>query len=211
MKTKPPTDGSNDTPDDAPAPGRRADIEPFWVDYQRACKIAVPGFSASALGHTRATADALAELVVTGVKRAQATPLRDFAIEPGADTAQVTDPTDDDDNDNIDSGFDFPQPGDHLVVLDGAGQPRAIVRTTHVEKRLFNQIDEAFAFEAGEGDLSLRWWLTAHRQDFAERAQNEGFEVHEGLALLLEYFELVWPVPVAGSVNELGAGGKLFS
>lgn len=190
----------SDALNDAPAPGRRADIEPFWVAYQRACKVSVPGFSASALGHTRATADALAELVVKGVKRAQATPLRDFAVEPTeGETADA-----EDDN----AGLDLPQPGDHLVVLDGAGQPCAIVRTTHVEKRLFNQIDEAFAFEAGEGDLSLRWWLTAHRQDFAERAQNEGFEVHEGLELLLEYFELVWPVPVAGSTGAPGGGGS---
>ena len=205
---------------DSPLPGRRADIEPFWVAYQRACKVSVPGFSASALGHTRAMADALAELVVTGVKRAQATPLRDFAVEPteaggvsDAVGADADEPNAADDN----AGFDLPQPGEHLVVLDGAGQPRAIVRTTHVEKRLFNQIDEAFAFEAGEGDLSLRWWLTAHRQDFAERAENEGFEVHEGLELLLEYFELVWPVQGEGSegsaatAGPAGSTGKLLS
>ena len=59
---------------------------------------------------------------------------------------------------------------------------------------MFNQIDDAFAFEAGEGDLTLRWWLTAHRQDFAERGEAEGFEVSERSELVLEHFELVWPV-----------------
>jgi uncharacterized protein YhfF len=158
--------------DDAPEPGRAADIEPFWLAYQRAGAIKVEGFSAAPLGHTRRLADALAELVVAGVKRAHATLLRDFEkdLEP------------------------LPQPGDHLVVLDGAGVPRAIVRTTHVEKRCFNEIDDAFAFEAGEGDLSLRWWLTAHRQDYAERAEAEGFEAHERLELVLEYFDVVWPL-----------------
>jgi uncharacterized protein YhfF len=156
---------------DAPEPGRTAEIEPFWLAYQRARAVRVEGFSASALGHTRQLADTLAELVETGVKRAHATLLRDFEkdLEP------------------------LPQPGDHLVVLDGAGTPRAIVRTTHVEKRRFNEIDDAFAFEAGEGDLTLRWWLTAHRQDYAERAEAEGFEAHERLELVLEYFEVVWP------------------
>ncbi len=167
----------------APTPGRSADIEPFWLAYQRACSVKVPGFSASALGHTRALADTLAALVVAGVKRAQATPLRDFAAEADAQGA--------------DPNADLPQPGDHLVVLDGGGAPCAIVRTTQVEKRLFNQIDDAFAFEAGEGDLSLRWWLTAHRQDFAERAQAEGFEADERMELLLEYFEVVWPPPAS--------------
>jgi len=159
--------------DDAPEPGRAAEIEPFWLDYQRACAVAVEGFSAAPLGHTARLADALAELVVAGVKRAHATLLCDFEkdLEP------------------------LPQPGDHLVVLDGSGAPRAIVRTTHVEKRRFNEIDDAFAFAAGEGDLSLRWWLTAHRQDYAERAEAEGFEAHERLELVLEYFDLVWPHP----------------
>jgi uncharacterized protein YhfF len=173
--------------DDAPAPGRAADIEPFWLAYQRACQVKVPGFSASALGHTRALADTLAALVVAGVKRAQATPLRDFETDD-ADPGEARE-------------AGLPQPGDHLVVLDGGGAPCAIVRTTHVEKRLFNQIDDAFAFEAGEGDLSLRWWLTAHRQDYAERAEAEGFAVDERLELLLEYFEMVWPPVVAAGAG----------
>ena len=69
------------------------------------------------------------------------------------------------------------------------------MRNTHVELRHFNQIDDAFAFDAGEGDLTLRWWLIAHRQDFAERAEREGFEIGESTELVLEYFELVWPQP----------------
>ena len=160
-----------------PAPGDTAAIEAFWLAYQRACNVKVEGFSASAFGHRRGLADELAALVASGVKRAHATPLRDFQkdLEP------------------------LPQPGDHLVVLDGAGVPRAIVQTTHVEKRHFNEIDDTFAFEAGEGDLTLRWWLTAHRQDYAERAEVEGFEAHERMELVLEHFDLVWPQPEAGA------------
>lgn len=156
-----------------PRPGHAEDIERLWLEYQRACEVSVEGFSASALGHSRVLADQLAELVLAGVKRAHATPRRDFQkdLEP------------------------LPQPGDHLVVLDGEGRARAIVRNTHVELRHFNEIDEVFAFEAGEGDMSLAWWLTAHRQDFAERGEREGFEAHERLELVLEHFERVWPPP----------------
>ena len=161
-----------------PLPGRAEDIEPFWLAYQRALSVKVEGFSASALGDTRALADEFAELVLAGIKRAHATLHRDFQkdLEP------------------------LPQIGDHLVVLDGTGQPRAIVRCTHVELRHFNEIDDAFAFDAGEGDLTLRWWLIAHRQDFAERAEREGFEADEQLELVLEYFERVWP-PVEAAPN----------
>ena len=156
-----------------PAPGQKDLIQAFWLDYQRHCNINVAGFAATTLGHSRAVADQLAELIVAGVKRAQATLEHDFTA----------------DNDAL------PQPGDHLVVLDGRGRPRAIVRNSHVERRHFDEIDDAFAFEAGEGDLTLRWWLTAHRQDFAERAEREGFQVGERAVLILEYFERVWPAP----------------
>lgn len=170
----------------APLPGDAADIERLWLAYQRERGVEVEGFSASALGHDRVLADALAELVCAGIKRAHATLRRDFQkdLEP------------------------LPQPGEHLVVLDGNGRARAIVRNTHVELRHFDEIDDAFAFEAGEGDMSLRWWLTAHRQDFAERAEREGFEAHERLELVLEHFELVWP-PAAGAGPEQGAPGNV--
>lgn len=154
-----------------PLPGRRDLIEAFWLDYQRACSVQVPGFAAAAFGHTRALADELAGLIRDGHKRAHATLERDFEVE----------------------GDELPRPGEHVVVLDGRGQPQAVVRTTHVERRHFNEIDDEFAFEAGEGERTLAWWLTAHRQDFAERAEREGFQVGERAVLILEYFELVWP------------------
>jgi len=154
-----------------PAPGQKEQIEAFWLDYQRACQVQVAGFAATAFGHTRALADELAALIQGGRKRAHATLERDFEVE----------------------GDELPRPGDHVVVLDGRGRPQAIVRTKHVERRYFNEIDDEFAFEAGEGECTLAWWLTAHRQDFAERAEREGFQVGERAVLILEYFELVWP------------------
>ena len=154
-----------------PRPGRRDEIEAFWLDFQRAGQVQVPGFSATAFGRTRAVADDLAALVRSGTKRAHATLERDFETE----------------------GDELPRPGDHVVVLDGEGSPQAIVRTRHVERRYFNEIDEPFAFENGEGDRTLHWWLVAYRQEFAERAEAEGFQVGERAVLILEFFDLVWP------------------
>jgi uncharacterized protein YhfF len=154
-----------------PLPGRRDEIQAFWLDYQKACSVQVEGFSATACGHARAVADELAALVAEGHKRAHATLERDFEAD----------------------GDDLPRPGEHVVVLDGRGTPRAIVRLTHVERRYFNDIDEEFAFECGEGDRTLAWWLVAYRQEFAERAEAQGFQVGERAVLILEHFELVWP------------------
>lgn len=154
-----------------PLPGRRDQIQAFWLDYQKACQVQVEGFSATAFGHTRAVADELAALVAEGHKRAHATLERDFETD----------------------GDELPRPGEHVVILDGRGSPRAIVRLTHVERRHFNDIDDEFAFECGEGDRTLAWWLTAYRQDFAERAEVLGFQVSERAVLILEHFERVWP------------------
>jgi len=154
-----------------PLPGRRDEIQTFWLEYQKACNVQVEGFSATAYGHTRALADDLAALIAEGHKRAHATLERDFESE----------------------GDELPRPGEHVVVLDGGGAPRAIVRLTHVERRYFNDIDDPFAFECGEGDRTLAWWLTAYRQEFAERAEAQGFQVGERAVLILEHFELVWP------------------
>jgi uncharacterized protein YhfF len=152
-------------------PGDRSAIERWWLDYQRACQVQVEGFSATAFGHTRAVADELAALIRSGDKRAHATLERDFEAEGDA----------------------LPRPGEHIVVLDGRGAPRAIVRVRHVERRFFNDIDDEFAFECGEGDRTLAWWLVAYRQEFAERAEAQGFQVGEKAVLILEYFDLVWP------------------
>jgi len=154
-----------------PLPGKRDAIQRFWLDYQKACSPQVEGFTATAFGHTRAVADELASLIAEGHKRAHATLERDFEAE----------------------GDDLPRPGDHVVVLDGSGTPRAIVRTRHVERRYFADIDDEFAFECGEGDRTLAWWLVAYRQEFAERAEAQGFQVGEKAVLILEHFDLVWP------------------
>lgn len=154
-----------------PLPGRRDEIQQFWLAYQRALNPQVEGFSATAFGHTRALADELAALIRSGDKRAHATLERDFEAE----------------------GDDLPRPGEHVVVLDGRGTPQAIVRIKHVERRYFNDIDDEFAFECGEGERTLAWWLVAYRQEFAERAESQGFQVGEHAVLILEYFELVWP------------------
>jgi uncharacterized protein YhfF len=156
----------------APQPGRREEIERFWLDYQRACSVQVEGFSAAAFGPTRTVADEGAALIAQGDKRAHATLERDFETE----------------------GDELPRAGEHIVVLDGRGTPRAIVKLTHVERRHFADIDAEFAFECGEGDRTLAWWLAAYRQEFAERAHAQGFQVDERAVLILEYFDLVWPV-----------------
>ena len=83
----------------------------------------------------------LADLVMAGIKRATASLARDYGEgrEP------------------------IPQPSDFVLMLDGEGRPRFIWRTTEVTIKPLSQVDEAFAWDEGEGDRTPDWWLAAHR------------------------------------------------
>ena len=61
-----------------------------------------------------------------------------------------------------------------------------MIETLSVEKRRFDEIDEAHARQEGEGDLSLGYWRSAHRSYF----EREGSYAPD-MMLLLERFRVV--------------------
>jgi uncharacterized protein YhfF len=89
-----------------------------------------------------------------------------------------------------DDGEPMPAVGDLSVVLDADGEPLCVIRTTGVEVRAFGQVDEEFAWTEGEGDRSLTHWRRAHIEFFA----SEGRPVDESSDVVLERFELLWPL-----------------
>jgi uncharacterized protein YhfF len=77
----------------------------------------------------------LADLVVAGIKRATASLARDYG--------EGREPT--------------PAPGDFVMMLDGEGRPRFIWRTIVVTMKPLSQVDEAFAWDEGEGHHTRKW------------------------------------------------------
>jgi uncharacterized protein YhfF len=114
-------------------------------------------------GDSRELADALGRLVLAGVKRATC-----WAASGGQQT----------------------RIGKRIVMLDGAGHPRAILETTGLEMRRFDEVDEAFAFDEGEGDRTLAYWRQAHRRYFSRRG-----EFAPDMLLWCERFRLVARLP----------------
>jgi uncharacterized protein YhfF len=90
-------------------------------------------------GDSPTLGDELAELVLAGRKRATC-----WAVSDGPITSV----------------------GKRMVMLDGAGIPRAVLETVELVQRRFSEIDEAFAFDEGEGDRTLTYWRTAHQRYF---------------------------------------------
>lgn len=88
------------------------------------------------------------------------------------------------------------QVGSRSVVLDGAGQPRALIETLEVRHLRFCDVDEAFARDEGEGERTLAWWREAHAEFFAH---NGGFS--DDMELRCERFRLVRALPVTTPPN----------
>ena len=112
-----------------------------------------------AFGDTPELADELLALVLAGRKTATC-----FAARDGQQT----------------------EVGQRWVVRDGTGRPRAVIETVELAQRRWEEVDEAFAHDEGEGDRSLATWRENHRAYFA---RNGGFS--EDMPLWCERFRLV--------------------
>ncbi len=65
-------------------------------------------------------------------------------------------------------------------------RPVAVIETVRVQRRSFDSIDAAFAFEEGEGDRTLAFWRATHESFF----RSEGDFAHD-MMLWSEHFRLV--------------------
>jgi uncharacterized protein YhfF len=150
---------------------RTPEVEAFWMGYRAARGVADQPYDVCRFGSSPAMGDSLLGLMLRGQKRATAYLLRD--VEVGGETMSRV--------------------GGHVVVLDGAGRPRAIWRTRTVEVKPLDQVDAAFAWDEGEGDRTRADWLAMHADYFAARAKAEGFVFDPTMPAVFERFILVWP------------------
>jgi uncharacterized protein YhfF len=117
------------------------------------------GLKTFAFGDGPELADELLDLVIRGVKTATCS----TEDEPNTST-----------------------PSERWIVLDGRGDPRCVIETTEVSYRRFNEVDAAFAFDEGEGDLSLGYWRDAHQKYFTRLGR-----FSDTMMLMCERFRLV--------------------
>jgi uncharacterized protein YhfF len=61
--------------------------------------------------------------------------------------------------------------GKRMVMLDGAGRPRAVIETVELTQRRYDEVDAAFASDEGEDDRTLGSWRRAHRNYFTRLGQ----------------------------------------
>ena len=129
-------------------------------------------------GDSPELADELIELVVSGRKRATAGLLAAYEHD----------------------GIPVPVEGDHWVAADGSGTPRVVLRIGDVRVGRLDSVDEDFARDEGEGDLSVAWWLHAHRAFMSREMERLGLPTPDGIDavdVVFERFRVVWPEDLA--------------
>jgi uncharacterized protein YhfF len=89
-------------------------------------------------------------------------------------------------------GNPIPEAGYITIALDGRGEPICIVETIEISVRRYNEVDDNFAREEGEGNLSLNYWREAHRNYFSRVLHKIGREFSEDMPLVCEQFRLIY-------------------
>ncbi len=124
-------------------------------------------------GDSPELADELLGLVLDGPKRATASLVAEYEYE----------------------GEPVPSLGDRWIVVDGLGEPRAVLQSTDVRIGPLSSVDAEFAWDEGEGDRTVEDWLRAHHGCFERFLPTIGVEFDPGMPTVFERFRIVYSEP----------------
>ncbi len=99
-----------------------------------------------------------------------------------------------------------PKVGDRWIVPDGAAQARAVLQSTNVRIGPLSSVDAQFAWDEGEGDRSLAYWVDVHTRAFQRYLRTIGVEFDPELPTVFERFEIVYVE--SSSVDGSGTHGE---
>ena len=88
---------------------------------------------------------------------------------------------------------DEPIVGGYSVVTNYEGVPQCVLRTTELRVMPFNEVDEKFAFDEGEGDQSLNYWREVHWDYFSRSCAEIEREPSLLMPVICERFEVLYP------------------
>ena len=149
-------------------------VAAFWQAYcasrEDAAACLDESYDAWSFGDSKAMADELAALVLSGVKTATAGLLWEDAF----------------------FGWKTPAVGDKTIILDGNEHPLCIIETTAADIVPFNRVDGAFARLEGEGFGTVDDWRQAHWRYFSRRCREIGKEPDAEMPVLCQRFRVVY-------------------
>ena len=86
----------------------------------------------------------------------------------------------------------LPVPGGMSIATDGHGRARAVLRTTDVRVGPLSSVDDAFAWDEGEGDRTRRMWLADHEEFFERYLPTIGLTFEPDMLTVFERFEVLY-------------------
>lgn len=90
----------------------------------------------------------------------------------------------------------LPRVGDVKIVIDWSGEPIAVIETTEVRVLPFDEVDEAFAHDEGEGDRTLAWWREAHWRYFSRECARLNCQLAKTMPVVCWRFRLLHAVRI---------------
>lgn len=127
-------------------------------------------YRAESWGDNPQLADELAALIILGKKTATCSALWEWEAE----------------------GEPIPQVGRKTILLSSAGEPLAVLETTEVSIRAYQEVDAQFAHDEGEGDLTLQSWREGHWRFFDRTLTRIGKKPTLDMPLVCERFRVVY-------------------
>ena len=146
-------------------------IKSFWRTAKAEKKLQGEYVSVFGFGDNKALKDELIQLVLQGDKRATASLVKEIELTEEPE----------------------PKEGEYNILLDGDDRPRAVMKTTSVERVRFKDVSPSFAWAEGEGDRSLESWRKEHIKYWKRVGEKLGFTFNEDMEIILERFELLYP------------------
>jgi uncharacterized protein YhfF len=148
-------------------------VELVWQAYLASLPETAPhptDYEAWSFGHTPEVATRLGALAKAGIKTATSSP--GWCYEAENET--------------------LPQVGALSIILDGDQDPLCIIETIQIEIKAFNQVDEQFAYDEGEGDRSLAYWRQVHWKAFSVECADIGRIPSEDMPVVCERFRVIF-------------------
>jgi len=154
---------------------KQSEVEALW----QACLVSLPEWSESPPGSfevwsfcdNEEDANELGDLVKAGIKVATCSLVWAYEAE----------------------NEELPKVGDISIITNWDGEPLCVIETTEVQVKMFNEVDERFAYDEGEGDRSLAYWRKVHWDVLSRECSTIGREPTETMPLLCERFRVIFP------------------
>ena len=145
-------------------------IKEFWEEYRKINGEDNKYKEAYYFCDNKEDADELAELVLSGKKRATASNYVYYEHE----------------------GEKLPEVGDLNIITDFEGNPKCVIETVNVEIMKFKDVPLEFAMREGEGDSTLEYWKEGHKNFFSRELESMGMKFTEDVLVVCESFDVVY-------------------